>query len=152
MSWSDILDWVVLASVIVMLGTFIFDLFRSYKDNRGLKKDHEILSKEHDNLKERMVNDTNRIITQNDSQSNILNEIYSETKKRDIQYEHLTLSQKDAYEQMQKFTFLLSEVSCLQSENTALRRENSRLEADNRKLKSKNDILENQRKRKTKRL
>ncbi len=157
MDWGNYMDWVVLASVMVMLGTFIADLFRSNKDNKSFKgehnrlsSEHDKLSKEHDNLhqhinesvsreNEILKADTSRIIAQNEAQTTMLTEIYSNSKKRDIQIENLTVSQRDAYQQMQKFNFLLSEVSRLQAENIELRKENIRLEKSNKLLNKQSD-------------
>lgn len=126
--------------MIVMVGTFIADVFKSTKDNKNLtkehgglskehsslSKEHDNLSKEHDNLSKEINNHFNTVIQQNIKQteaiSEINKEIYGEIKKRDIQFDNLTVSQRDAYKQMEKFTFLMSEVQRLQSENVELKK------------------------------
>lgn len=119
--------------MIVMVGTFIVDIFKSSKDKKnltiehsGLSKEHDNLSKEHDNLSKEINNHFTTVIQQNIKQteaiSEINKEIYGEIKKRDVQFENLTVSQRDAYKQMEKFTFLMSEVQRLQTENVELER------------------------------
>ena len=148
MNWSDYMDWAILASMFVIIGTFIADLYKGFKDTKSLKKDHEKLSAEHDKMQNHinesikqerklLEKDTDRIISQNDFQSTLLNAIYSESKKRELQFDNLTVEQRDAYQQMQKFSFLLSEVSRLQTENSELRKENIRLENENKKLNAR---------------
>lgn len=72
-----------------------------------------------------------RLIAQNERQNSILSEInkelYGEIKKRDVQFENLSLSQKDAYKQLEAFTFLMNEVKRLQTENVELKKKLSEL-------------------------
>ena len=146
--WSDYINWVILAIMFLITGIFIADLYKGFKDTKSLQKDHEKLSAEHDKMQNNinesikqerklLEKDTDRIISQNDFQSTLLNAIYSESKKRELQFDNLTVEQRDAYQQMQKFSFLLSEVSRLQTENSELRKENIRLENENKKLNAR---------------
>ena len=146
------MDWVLLCSIFVVIAGFVLDIIKSLKDKKdlskehnnlskehnGLSKEHDGLSKEHSQIKEHINNRSaaieknfSTVISQNIKQAETLNEInkelYGEIKKRDIQFQNLTLSQKDAYKQMEVFTFLMNEVKRLQSENIELKREAAKL-------------------------
>lgn len=128
LEWSGkFLDWVLLCTIVIMIASFLIDIWRSAKDKKDLSKENGDLSKEHDDLSK----EHNRIIEQNEHQAAILSEInkelYGEIKKRDVQFENLSLSQKDAYKQLEAFTFLMNEVKRLQTENIELKKELKKL-------------------------
>lgn len=128
--WSEkFLDWVLLCTIFVMIAGFVWDIIKAFKDKKDLSKEHGDLSKEHDRLLreyDRLSKENDKIMLQNERQNSILSEInkelYGEIKKRDLQFGNLSLSQMDAYKQLEAFTFLMNEVKRLQTENVELKK------------------------------
>lgn len=149
--WEQIMDWVVVASVISAVVLLLIEIIKSVRDTKALSKEHEGLSKEHERIsddfrqqiawsRKQVEKDHGEIRRENAHLAQMVSSLVEDSIKKQEREKYLTSTQIDIKESLNVLQGMERQMETLQMESVRLREE--KLELNRRLDEAKQEIGE----------